>query len=370
MKRKDASAQSGSAIVAMLAGVVICGALCASLVTSSVGRQKQADTEVASERAFQLAEAGIDWAIARIRIRNGLVPTADDTQVVAGEGRFTIRYSQGDANGLDDNGDGRVDDAGEHGYASIVSTGEASGVRRTVQVLMRKAVEVPSFDSAVEINVEAPILDLNGNAYMIDGREHLLDGTYDSTRPAKYGISSPATVATLRAQVPSNRVNRIIGLGGAPSLGHVAPIDLNRMVQQASASASVVITPGTHSNLTIGTPTEAGVEVAYVNGDLHLSGGASGAGVLAVDGDLTISGNFTWVGIILVRGRVTLVGGGNTKRFIGALGVGEEVGTSVSTATVGVAGTVDMLYSSDAVALAAQRLSIMAVMSWQERGNP
>lgn len=370
MKPTFREREKGSAIAALMVAVTLCGALSAAVLLTNSGRSREALTDLDAERAFQMAEAGADWAVAQLRIRNGIVPTTGVTRAINGIGSFQIRYAQGNTNGLDDDGDGVVDNPAESGYASMLSTGTAGRIQRTVQVVMRKAVEIPTFTASVQINVEAPVLDLSGNAFTIDGNEHRLDGTVDASRPAKYAVSSPATVATLASQIPAGRVNRVTGLGANPSVGSTPAMDLNRLVEQAAAAAGTLIAPGTHSNLALGTPTVGGTVIGYCDGDLHLSGNASGAGVLVVDGDLRISGGFQWVGIILVRGRVTMVGGGGGKRLIGALAAGEEAEATTDTTTVGITGTVDMWYSSDAVTLASEAFAIMTIMSWREVANP
>ncbi len=361
--------RGGSAMVAIVVAVAICGAISAAVVTTNAGRQRQASTELAREKAFHLAEAGVDWGITQIRILHGDVPSSPTHQTMPKAGTFTVRYTQGDANGLDDDGDGVVDNVKEHDYASLLSTGESGPVKRSLEVLMRKAVQIPTFDAAVQINVEAPVISLKGNSFTINGGDHKLDGTADLSLPSKYGIASPADVPYVTAQVSSMYYNQITGTGSNPSVGKVAPIDLSLLMQQASQAASVYVSPGTHGMLQLGTPVEGSTVTAYCPGNLKLSGIASGAGVLAIDGDLDISGSFLWTGIVLVRGRVTFTGGGSTKRIIGALCVGEEVDQGGGS-DVTVTGTVDLWYSSAAVSLAAEALSTMVVMTWREAGNP
>lgn len=362
----------GHALVAMIVAIVLCGGLSAAVLTTNSGRERAAMANLASMKALNLAEAGADWAIAQVRIGHGVVPVAPYSHDVSGEGRFDVTYAQGNADGLDNNGDGVVDDAGEADLAKITCTGTSGGYSRTVEVLMRKAIETPGFPGAVLINVEAPVLDFNGNAFTIDGREHFVNGDADPDRAAAalYAISSPALVADLESQVASNTADQVTGKGGSPSISQAPAIDLDKLVDQAMQAANVLIEPGTHANMNLGTPTETGVVCAYCGGDLHLSGSSGGAGILCVDGTLEISGGFTWTGLVLVRGRVTMVGGGDTKRIIGALAVGEEVGSAVDTTTLRVTGTVDFQYSSDAIALASNALAITAVMSWREVGNP
>jgi hypothetical protein len=359
----------GNAMVAMLVAVCLCGALSAAVLTTNSGRQKEALTELAAMRALNLADAGADWGIAQVRIGNGTVPDETYTDDVEGSGSFTVRYWQCDE-GADNNGDGVVDDSAEASLAKIVSTGTSGTISRSVEIIMRKAVEIPGFDGTIQINVEVPIIDMSSNSFTVSGNEHLIDGTEDDTRPAKYGVTSPAAIADLLSQILSKNVDQFSGLGGTPSVGQMPAIDLDTVIEQVMNSAGTLLQPGTHANLELGTPTEDGVVSAYCGGDLHLSGGLAGAGILCVDGDLQISGGLEWVGLILVRGKVTMKGGGSSNRLIGAMGVGEEVGSLLDTTTVALNGTIDMKFSSDAIALASQALAITAVMSWREVANP
>lgn len=369
-KRSLGRGSKGNAIVAVLVAVILCGGLSAAVLSTTASGQREAESELAGERAFELAEAGADWAVAQVRIRNGVVPTASSSQTMDGVGTFTVRYAQGDADGIDENNDGTVDDAGEHDYSVLLSTGTSGRVSRTVQVILKKAVETPSFDAAVQLNVEAPILDLRGNAFTFNGAEHFVDGTLDTVRPKKYALSSPAAIGDITTQIDSMNVDQITGLGSNPSVGQNPAIDLDKLVDQAMNAADTLIEPGTHANMSLGTATEEGVVVAYCCGDLHLSGDSGGGGILVVDGDLVISGGFTWTGIVLVRGRVTMTGGGGAKRVIGALGVGEAVDSTTSSTTVEVTGTVDLDYSSDAVALAVGSLGVTTIASWREVASP
>ena len=365
------SKQRGTAIPALLVSLTICASLSAGVLMTNTARTREATADLSEERALHLAEAGADWGVAQIRIRNGVVPTFTTVGSAAKAGTFTVTYVQGNANGRDDDGNGVVDNAEESDYAAVRSTGAAQRVRRTVEVLMRRAVIVPTFTAAVQLNVEAPVLDLSGNAFQIDGREHNLDGTLNPMGTEKYGISAPVSdPSVITSQVPSKNADQVVGTGAEPSAGAVPAIDLNTLVEQAKAAASIIIAPGTHDTLSLGSPVAGGTVVAYANGDVHFSGSVGGAGILVIDGDLRISGSFEWVGIVIVRGRATMVGGGGLKRIIGALVVGEEATATTSTTAVDITGTVDLYFSSAAIQLAADSFAIMALMSWREVANP
>jgi hypothetical protein len=354
--------ERGSALIALFVSITVCGAVSLGVLMTSGSRNAEAQTHLASERALQLAEAGADWGITQVRIRNGFIPTENTTMTVDNVGTFTCRYLPG-----------RPDDPADENFNQVISTGTSARLSRTIRVILKKQIVVPSFDAAVQLNVAVPILDLNGNSFQIQGADHELDGTVDSSSPAKYGIASPAAVADLTAQIASTHIDQVTGLGWtatSPSVGQVPMIDLNGLVASVQAGATVLVPTGTQAGLELGTATLGSTVLAYCPGDLHLSGHNSGAGILAVDGDLDISGGFLWTGIILVRGRVTMWGGGAAKRVIGAIGVGQDITSDVSTTSIDTVGTVDLFYSSAAVSLAAEAFAIMIVASWGEVANP
>lgn len=364
--------EDGSTMVALLFTVIICGALSAGIVAVNISAQREANTLLARERAFQLAEAGVDWTLAEMRKSGGaLLPDAITTVNAHSTGDFVIRTQRGNTNGRDDNGDDVIDDAAEASLALIYSTGRSGGVERTLQVTLQESIEDTTVDGSIQFNVDFPIVDFRGNAFSINGNDHFVDGTVDNSRDSVWGLSSPATIAYVRDQIASNRWDQLVGLDASPSIGTVDPIDLNSIVDRAKATATVVIPDGSaQTGLSLGTPTREGVKVVYGSGDVHISGGSSGAGVLAIDGDLFITGAFEWVGVVMVRGRVTFSGGGDAKRVIGALVVGEEVQQESNSSEASISGTVDLLYSSHAIELALQSLSTMQVVTWQEVGNP
>ena len=364
--------ERGTAMVPLLVVGIICGALAVSVLMPNIGRHNEAQVMIERERAFHLAEAGIDWGIAEIRIASG-VPSSSSISRTPGNGTsgsFTVTFTAGDANGVDDDGDTFVDDSDEAELVQMVSTGTYGDSQRTIEVMMRRSVATPTIAASIQFNVENPIVDMNGNAFFVSGNEHLIDGTEDNSRSPGYGLGAPTDASNLSSQIASNRADQVVGAGGTPSVTRVDAIDLDTLVEQAKSAATHSIATGTHSQLSLGSPTPGGVVIAVAEGDLHLSGQAEGYGVLVIDGDLKCSGQLLWTGIIIVRGRCDMTGGGSGKRLIGAMIVGEEVLSGSDTQTVKVTGTVDMLYSTDAVELAQSRLAMMTVLSWQETANP
>ena len=366
--------ERGSALVALFVIVIICGALAVATLLPNLSRHREAKSAVERERAFQLAEAGIDFGIAEMRKSSGVLPATATTSGTPGNGTsgsYALEYVAGNANGQDDDGDGVADDSDEADFVQLVSTGRFNAEERTIRVLMRRSVDVPTIIASIQFNVENPIVDLNGNAFNVSGFDHDMDGNEDAALPANHALAAPTDPANIEAQLNGNDASHLEGAGGTPSITYVDAIDLDRLVEQAKAAKTHTLTPGTYANLTIGSPDPSGVAFAVCEGDLHLSGQAEGYGILVVDGDLTCSGDLLWTGIVIVRGRCSMTGGASEKRLIGAMIVGEEVvGAVDGTQTVKLAGTVDLRYSTAAIELAHQRLAMMTVLSWQEVANP
>jgi hypothetical protein len=359
MRRRRApvrDARRGSVAAAAIVLVALCAATAAGAVIANSGATREAETYLARERAFQAAESGLDWGITQIRILGGVIPaTPEDTRTVDRAARFTVRYLAGTANASDDDDDGAVDEADEGAFSAIVSTGASGGVERTIQVLVKKGGTLPGFPGAVIVANDLPIVDL------FSGGEHTLDGALDTSRTAAFGIASLAPVTSLVTEIGANAADQISGTGSLPSAGQVVAPDLVALLGDATTAATLLLEEGTYTGGEFGTTDPGGAKVVVGTGDVHLSGGTTGAGILAIDGDLTISGGFEWTGLVLVTGRLTLTGGGGGTRVVGAILVGDELR---------VTGTVDLAYSTDAVAFAASALSPPRIVAWRETGKP
>lgn len=354
--------QAGNSLFVVLVTVLVVAGLGAAVLGTQLESSDQVESRVAVERAYQMAEAGVAWAVADIRENDGALPT--DPIVVRrphATGRFLIRTESAAANGADDDGDGTVDEADEADLSVITSTGESGGVQRSLEVVLRVAVEAPNFVSALSLNAPAPIVDFDGNAFRINGNDHHLDGSLNSSGTDRAGISTTGATTNVETQLAANQTDQVQGVGGEPSIAQDTSVDLDDLVDFAAVVPTITLEPGTHSGVELGEATEDGVEVVYAKGDITLSGGATGAGVLAVDGDLHVSGGLQWTGIVLVRGRVTFTGGGGQDKIVGAFLVGEDLS---------IGGTVDLFYSSEAVDLVRMQLTYLSVYSRREVANP
>lgn len=198
----------------------------------------------------------------------------------------------------------------------------------------------------------------NGNAFTVDGNDHLMTGGLTGNPPVP-GISTrndtntQETLSSLSALQKDN----VTGLGYIPGPPIVPSVktspaapsttQLNQMINDLLARP-VENHPENqiNGNATLGT-TAAPKIVHFTDAGgvtIKANGNAQGAGIMIVEGNLTIQGNFNFKGLILVRGttQVTEVTGNAT------------VYGSIWTSDVQlqVAGSAIVNYSQQALALA------------------
>jgi hypothetical protein len=122
--------------------------------------------------------------------------------------------------------------------------------------------------------------------------------------------------------------------------------------------SDITLTGNQNNPSTAGWGTVTDLKIVHIAGDLHISGGASGAGVLVVDGDFTLSGTFNWNGVVLVLGDCSITGGGTAKQIVGSLMI-----QGTLTGTTSMNGNVKLLYSS-AMISQLNGLSAYEISSW------
>ncbi len=359
----------GSTLLAVLLLLSACAVIAASVLMPAMCRRRESEMQVRRQRAFLLAEAGVDAALAEIRAAGGAAPASDVAPTaLEGLGTYAVTFTAGDANGVDDDCDGSVDESDEDQFVVLTSVGTVGGARRAIEVVTRRTVTTPTITAAITLNVPAPIIDVNGNRFQVDGRDHGLDGAFDAFSPALHALATPAPVADIAVQLSPLVTDQFLGVDGTPSLTQTPLVDLAGLMAGAASAATIRLEPGSHANRDFGSATSSGIEVVVCEGDLHLSGNSHGAGILIVYGDLVITGNFRWTGLVLVDGTVRMSGGGSSKMVVGAVLVGAEMQSIDTDLTL--AGTVDLLYSSSAVALASTSLASTSILCWREVAAP
>ena len=193
----------------------------------------------------------------------------------------------------------------------------------------------------------------SGNSFTVSGSPVDLTAAVVGDAEPVHGITTAAAAsadAVLAALSPQQGA-RVTGLGTAPDVvAEPLPFDAAAFADDLAALATVTL--DTRPSGPVGT--EAAPVVAYAPSGVRLSGGFRGTGVLVVDGSFEMRGDAEWRGLVVVRGSSdqqadpTLSG---NPRIIGALLV--LPGDGGRAAALRLSGQVSVLYSPEALALAA-----------------
>ncbi|HET6204348.1 MAG TPA: hypothetical protein VFI25_16265 [Planctomycetota bacterium] len=342
---------------------LVAAVLGASMLVEQV-RGRRVVEEARAKRTLQLAEATVDQAAVLLSAgtlnENGSIDWSGDAADNDGDGRVDegdeqvrATLSSWHTDGVDNDGDGKTDEDDE-AVVRVTSTATVGSVaRRVTGWLQRSAATLPSPEAAVYVNDPLATTQFQGNAFQVDGTDRNLNGTA-GPEPARYGIAINGSPLQVINQLSPVQLDNVKGKGGFPSVTNWAPPDpdlIDDVIAAFTSRASIVFNH--YSGVYTGNLGNSQINqyvVTKSNGDLKIGGGSTGAGILLVEGNLEISGNWEYVGFVFVTGKVTMQGGGGTKRLRGTMFVDGDVIQS-STVLLWINGTVDLLYSSQALDL-------------------
>lgn len=239
----------------------------------------------------------------------------------------------------------------------VTSSGRKGLGQKTVTV---EAVKWPLPPVPGSVYTEGQ-MDFNGNAFYVDGHDHFVAAPNDTVTGAAPlpGISTPNDPNAIESQLDGQQADNVQGTGSDPSVeSSPVNLDLQSMAAAWSDAADISLVGDQNNPNTADWGTLADLKIVHIAGDLHISGGATGAGVLVIDGDFILSGTFNWNGVVLCLGDVTVTGGGSAKQILGALMVqGSIADQSVMN------GNIKMLYSSEMISKL-NSLTRYEVSSW------
>ena len=367
--------ERGTALVWSVVFSMVAMAFSASVLTSGVALQQESRAFVASAEAQQCAESGVHFCVARMSgpNRGALLAAGGSLGVLTGTGdraaRFEVAVLPAGDDGADNDVDGLIDEEDEANMVEVVSTGSFDGVSRTVYVTLLARYRAPNMGSAAYIENPLAGVNLNGKALLISGHDVDLAGAQTGNTVPGVGVNGdPGFVLT---QIKAKQGSKILGLGGAPSVQQVPPLDLQALIEEGARSANVELDEdGTYKPTDDEWGTIDQPAVVYANGSIHVSSGSQGAGLFIVNGDLTITGGFQWKGLVIVRGQITLKGGGDGKRIIGGLVVQDDLTSGDpldgSNSELNMTGTVDIIFSEETVNRIGRVLSRYTILNWRE----
>ncbi|HKB16655.1 MAG TPA: hypothetical protein VKF62_11355 [Planctomycetota bacterium] len=368
----------------LLTIVIVAGGV-AGLLTVERVRQGRILESARAKRSLQLAESTLDQAAVLVNAGtlggNGSIDWSNDGIDNDGDGTVDEADEQVSAtllswasDGIDNDGDGKIDGADSTGPGSeaiirVRSSAAIGGVTRALTGWLQKsALTLPDPNATVYLDDPNADVTFQGNAFRVDGNDRNLNGTPGPASPL-YGMSINGNPATVISQLSATQLDNVTGQGGWPSVTSYSPPSptlIEDIISALSPRASVVFNNygGVYTG-SLGNAATGNFVITKSNGNLSMGGGSGGAGILMVDGNLTISGGWDYAGYIFVTGRVVMNGGAGTRRLRGTMFIGGDV-LQGSTVMLWVNGTVDLLYSSQALDLVRQTFGTYAVSAVTE----
>ncbi len=334
----------GKGILIIIAGVsIIITLLILSLNSNNNQGTKTTVAYFDAMQARLISNSGIEIYLEKLRRDKTLTGTFLDNSLMNGDYDVTIW--------------------GPDTALEIKSVGNFNDVSHTSLIKARRdPVTLPAITSSIYVSTNDLGLNLAGNMY-IDGNDHNMDGTAGPNPPLPgIGVSSSSDSAYVVNDLKPKISNAIQGAGGTPSV-YTTPDTTNwdAITQNFIFAADTTVASGTYSSGTFGTLSNP--KITYVNGDVQLTGQASGYGVMIVNGDLSMSGNFTFYGILIVYGKseVETKTTGNAGIYGASIFVGESIDFQAT-------GNATFYYSSQAINNAKVNLksSRFKILSWWE----
>lgn len=324
--------KSGFALVAVMIFAALGGILAAAMLYGVGSQIKSAAREIRYEKAFFVAEAGVELAKAELR-SSGVSSFSATTNFGGGEVRYqSIKTTTSNA--------------------TIWATGTYENASRVleVKVLVDPGhYPPPSADGAVGVYGSNTTVSASGNA-LIDGQDYSLPTNFDCNGAACAGTVTTNTVqpgvfsTTTDTAVTTSGSGSIVG--NPPTTNGTSQFSANYWEDQADLwipQAAITLSGSYSADTDLGTRDNP--QITVVAGDSTITSNLDGAGILIVMNgiDLSTSGNFHYEGIIILLGN-NHFGATGTVRLFGAL-VSTGDGGNITTAQ----GTPAMMYSSEAL---------------------
>jgi hypothetical protein len=343
-------------------------ALTASVLISGISMNQERRYVVAGQIAREVAESGVHAAVLRVTDGVETIPPTglEFSKVFEGTGtgakRFDVVIVPAIGDGIDNNGNGQVDEDIEANLFEVTSRGSHDRVRRTLHATVSHVGKL-DVRSIMHFQNDEAILQFDGNSFTISGEAVDLAG--NPTGEVTQAIAVVGEAHQILAQIDPTDVDN---LTGSPLVASVPPVDVDAIVEMALAKPHIEVRQ--NSTVQMANPGDWGTvskpAIIHGYGEVGIASGAVGAGILIVDGDLVIKGGFEWTGLIIVRGTVDFRGGGSTQRVVGGMVVADAVGTPSGKPAAQIGGTADLVYSPAALNVVRNRInSRFAVVRWR-----
>ncbi len=343
--------ENGAVLLALFAFLMPLLLTAASFTSVMAKRSAEHAAVLDDEKALLAAESGIDDAVFRAQSTPPTLQSGVSYNRALGSGlSFTVTPTYLATDGLDNDGDGQIDEADEDVFQILVA-GQYRAVQRRVVAYLGPVKVLPNITSAVAL-LNPNVNFIGKGTPLISGNEVTMTGASTGVSVMGVGVASPGASPTMTATISSYSA-------GSPQVGPTGPLNFAAVVAEIQNTANLVLTSSKYSSYSFGNGAAGIANVAYRGGDVTFSGNSRGAGVLVVNGDLTITGTFEFDGVVLVAGNIDNSAGTATIR--GALIQGPGA------STFEIKGTLNIYYSSAAIALANRASGrYVTYNGWQE----
>ncbi len=375
LKLKHRTSRGTAALLAITAAIPLIG-VAGTLLMVSVRQRDQVEASAVMTAARDASASGAQDAMAKLALDPNYTGTYDLT---VGHATAHVVVSSWVNDGIDNDGNGKIDDPAEADYISITSQGRVnvaydrngnemdtaalSQTRNGSSVVKKTKIDI-AVNSAFYCDDPLATFTFNGTSFKVSGKDTNLNGS-KGPNPDVPGIGTTGDPGLIAKQLSAKQKADVVGKGLPPSIGTVSSEDIADYAKTLGSIATMTWNDADakQSNAQIGDRTKLIAQIAHAKGNLHLSGSSSGCGILVVDGDLEVTGNFDFAGMIFVTGSVTFRGGGN-KVMRGAI----FTPGNVNGEDVEISGNIDIGYSSEAITKVEQQLSMgVELVSWTQQ---
>lgn len=352
-KRLLVSEQGMILVISLLIMALLIGAGVGAIVSMQTDFKTSANLKTGTQ-AFDLAEAGLEWAKQQIKKAGTNPPNPSGSTQTLSPGTFTVAFSNA------------TKESQVVGYVTVTSTGSVGSSSASITASVKKTYEIS--DGAISMRGAEAGAAFTGNSFVVDGRDYNTNGTLVSGAKQQFGISVPNS--TLDSQVTSGvaaiQTDNIVGKGGTqPNIEQSDFLSSSEMTQLANdlCSQSNAITQNVPSGGILDVPTgqtwgtAASPKLNCINGlttsatdKVAFAGNFTGAGILVVNNaNFEINGAWHWEGLIIVTGANIdfKIAGGGDKDIYGSIMINET--STDSPAEVDLQGAVNVRYSSAAL---------------------
>jgi hypothetical protein len=322
------TARRGAALTIALVFLVLLGLLAAGGFTSSQQTFRGGRNALVEQRAFAIAEYGLNQQMAQWNTALNVPPSAGGFPVGQID-TSSVWVSRGDTARV------RITRLGPMLYW-IESIGRANipspqlQSTRDVSALVRLAYPTIAPKGAVTVGGD---IDINGSASLDGGDAIPYAGTSDAWDANKCASMRGPTVPAIVAPPAAHVTYKANNISTTPAVIYdAAAADSNTYVRYGTESWNTLVAaamqlPGGVYNSAIAPVDSSGTcqksltsnwgepfhgagdvtscmnyfPIIYLNSSSQLNGKGRGQGILLVNGDLKINGTFDWVGLIIVR---------------------------------------------------------------------